>query len=62
MVYKVVMSYSSKSQEHKGSSEIRYGKEIYRHPQNRFVTLEFEGRGGKFRESFYMNETRAVTE
>lgn len=28
------------------------GREIYRHPKGYFVTLEFQGKGGCFRECF----------
>jgi hypothetical protein len=34
----------------------REGKEIYRHPKGYFVTLELQGKGGKFNESFRLSE------
>jgi ribosomal protein L3 len=35
---------------------IRRGAEIYRHPKGYFVTLEFQGKIGNFRESFRPSE------
>ena len=39
---------------------IREGTEIYRHPKGYFVTLEFQGKVGKFRESFQLNELQTA--
>jgi hypothetical protein len=39
---------------------IRRGAEIYRHPKNCFVVLEFQGKSEKFRESFYPEEIMEV--
>jgi len=60
MTYKVRFSYSNKAQEHKLTSFLRIGTEIYRHPENRFIVLEFSGLGGKFRESFRLEELMGV--
>jgi len=38
----------------------RIGTEIYRHPKGYFVTLEFQGKLGKFRESFRPDELMPV--
>lgn len=35
---------------------LREGKEVYRHPEGRFVVLEFQGVGGRFREAFWPEE------
>ena len=40
---------------------IREGTEIYRHPKGYFVTLEFQGKIGKFRESFRPSELMKVS-
>lgn len=53
MNIKVMFTHSNKSRAHTDETKIRKGKEIYRHPENRFVVLEFEGAGGKFREAFW---------
>ena len=37
------------------------GTVVYIHPKRHFVTLEFQGKGGKFRESFYLNELTEVS-
>lgn len=42
------------------SAYIRRGKEIYRHPQNYFVVLEFHGRIGNFREAYRPDELMKV--
>ena len=39
---------------------IREGLEVYRHPNNYFVVLEFQGKIGKFRESFRPGELMPV--
>jgi hypothetical protein len=36
------------------------GTVVYIHPKRHFVTLEFQGKLGKFRESFYPNELMEV--
>lgn len=38
------------------NTSLREGKEVYRHPEGRFVVLEFQGINGKFRESFWPEE------
>ena len=58
MNYKVMFTHSNKGQER--GHKLREGKEIYRHPEGRFVVLEFQGKLGKFRESFYPNELMEV--
>lgn len=60
MMYKVKsLSYE---RQHKGD-EPRYhiGELIYRHPKGCFVTLEFQGKIGKFRESFRPSELMKVS-
>lgn len=37
-----------------GDGLMRTGTVVYIHPEHRFETLEFEGRGGNWRESFYL--------
>lgn len=39
---------------------LEIGKEIYRHPEGYFVVLEFQGKTGRFRESFYPNELMSI--
>lgn len=39
---------------------IRQGTEVYRHPKDCFVVLEFQCKHGKYREAFYPNELKAV--
>ena len=53
MNIKVMFKHSSKSRVRTDGTKIRKGEEIYRHPENRFVVLEFEGESGKFREAFW---------
>lgn len=38
------------------NSYTRRGKEVYRHPRNYYVILEFDGRDGRFRESYEPKE------
>ena len=40
---------------------VREGVEVYRHPEGYFVVLEFQGKMGKFRESFYINELMPIS-
>lgn len=58
-MYKVdSLSYERK---HRGDEpRAHIGKLIYRHPKNYFVTLEFQGVEGKFRESFFPEEVKVV--
>jgi len=56
MTYKVKFTHSDKSRAHSDRAEIKEGKEVYRHPEGRFVVLEFQGESGKFRESFWPEE------
>ena len=53
MTHKVMFTHSNKSRTRCDKAEMREGVEIYRHPRGYFVVLEFEGRSGKFRESFW---------
>jgi len=46
MTYKVKFTHSDKSRAHSDRAEIKEGKEVYRHPEGRFVVLEFQGVGG----------------
>jgi len=39
---------------------MRKGKEVYRHPEGRFIVLEFTGKSGKFRETFWPEEIEKV--
>lgn len=39
---------------------MKRGVEVYRHPSNCFVVLEFQCKHGKYREAFYPNELKAV--
>jgi hypothetical protein len=43
------------------SAYTRRGIEVYRHPKNLFVILEFQGTDGKFRESFEPKELMEVS-
>ena len=54
--YKVKYQHSDKSRERCDKAKIREGVEIYRHPKGYFVVLEFQGKSGKFRESFRPEE------
>ena len=56
MTHKVKFTHSDKSRAHINCAELREGVEIYKHPKGRFIVLEFEGRSGKFRESFWPEE------
>jgi hypothetical protein len=38
----------------------RIGRLVYRHPKGYFITLEFDGKLGKVRESFYPEEIMEV--
>lgn len=56
MTYKVKFTHSDKSHAHITSAKIQEGRVVYRHPRGRFVVLEFEGKSGKFRESFWLED------
>ena len=60
MMYKVKFTHSGKSRAHIGRAKVREGKEIYRHPEGRYIVLEFEGKSGKFREAFWPEEVVKV--
>ena len=60
MTYKVKFTHSDKSHAHISSAELREGREVYRHPKRRFVVLEFQGAGGKFREAFWPENVERV--
>ena len=59
MTYKVKFTHN-KSRANIGSSKVRKGKEVYRHPKGRYIVLEFQGVGGKFREAFWPEEIEKV--
>ena len=56
MTHKVKFTHSDKNRAHITSSEIREGREVYRHPEGRYIVLEFQGQSGKFRETFWPEE------
>jgi len=56
MAHKVKFTHSGKSRAHISNAKLREGREVYRHPEGYFVVLEFEGKSGKFRESFWPEE------
>ena len=60
MIWKVRFAYDGKSESNNALAIVRQGKEIYRHPKGYFVTLEFQGKIGKFRESFRLHELKKV--
>jgi len=60
MTRKVKFTHSDKSHAHINCAELREGEEIYKHPEGRFVVLEFEGKSGKFREVFWPDEVVEV--
>ena len=51
MTCKVKFSHSGKSTTKR--HVFRDGKIVYRHPEGRFVVVEFHGVSGKFREAFW---------
>jgi len=53
MTYKVKFTHSDKSRAHINRTELREGREAYRHPEGQYIVLEFQGRSGKFREAFW---------
>ena len=53
MTHKVKFTHSDKSHAHINCAELREGKEVYQHPEGYFVVLKFEGKSGKFGESFW---------
>lgn len=60
MIYKVKFTHSDTNLIKQSSYCLREGKEIYRHPKGRFLVLEFQGKMGKFRESFRPEELLEV--
>jgi len=60
MTYKVKFTHSDKSRAHLGRAIVREGKEVYRHPEGRYIVLEFQGQSGKFREAFWPEEVEEV--
>jgi len=60
MTYKVKFSHSEKSSAHMAKAEMREGEIIYQHPEGRFIVLEFQGVGGKFREAFWPEQVVEV--
>jgi hypothetical protein len=53
MTHKVKFTHSDKCRVHIGRAKVREGKEVYRHPEGRYIVLGFQGRSGKFREAFW---------
>ena len=60
MTHKVKFTHSDKSRAHINRAELREGREVYRHPEGRYIVLEFQGRSGKFREAFWPEEVEEV--
>jgi hypothetical protein len=60
MTHKVLFTHSDKSRAHLGRAIVREGKEVYRHPEGRYIVLEFQGQSGKFREAFWPEEVEEV--
>jgi len=58
MPCKVKFTHSDKSRTHKRNTHFREGAVVYRHPEGRFVVVEFQGKLGRFRESFWPEEVR----
>ena len=56
MTHKVLFTHSNKSRAQSNRAELREGREVYRHPEGRYIVLEFEGKSGKFREAFWPEE------
>ena len=56
MTHKVLFTHSNKSCTNIGRAKVREGKEVYRHPEGRYIVLEFQGQSGKFREAFWPEE------
>ncbi len=56
MTHKVLFTHSDKSRANIGRAKVREGKEVYRHPEGRYIVLEFQGQSGKFREAFWPEE------
>ena len=48
------------SYQNKNEATTRIGRLVYKHPKGYFVTLEFDCKLGKFRESFYPEEIMEV--
>ncbi len=53
---RVRFTHSNKSRARINRAELREGREVYRHPEGRYIVLEFQGKSGKFRESFWPEE------
>ena len=53
MIYKVKFTHSNTSHAHISRAKVREGKEVYRHPEGRYIVLEFQEKSGKFREAFW---------
>lgn len=56
MICKVKITHSAKSRVHASNVEMREGKVIYKHPEGRFIVLEIQGIGGKYREAYWPEE------
>ena len=56
MTHKVKFTHSDKGRANIKRAELREGREVYRHPEGRYIVLEFQGRSGKFREAFWLEE------
>ena len=59
-MYKARFTHKRGGQINAESYQWREGRIIYRHPKGYFITLEFDGIEGKFRESFYPEEILEV--
>jgi len=57
VTYKVLFSHDKCG---KRGAKMRKGKEVYRHPEGRFIVLELTGKSGKFREAFWPEEIERV--
>ena len=60
MTHKVKFTHSDKSRANNNRAKLREGREVYRHPEGRYIVLEFQGRSGKFREAFWPEEVEKV--
>ena len=56
MTYKVKFTHCDKGRANIYRAELREGREVYRHPEGRYIVLEFQGQSGKFREAFWPEE------
>ena len=59
MYCKVTFSHGDKGRTRQRSMWVREGTIVYQHPEGRFVVVEFQGKNGSFRESFWPEEVEA---